>query len=197
MENTEQRKVLKQLQGLKGRVQNSLSGFIRACMVALLVLFQFAILAGLPFLLRQYSTFFYILMEFLGVFTILALTNDNRSMSYKFGWLCIIVLLPISGNIMFALWGKVGKKNKLNRRIKSKIEEVDRHLAWYPEVEQEFNQRHAVSSRMSRYMEAEGAPISKNNSARYFEYGEEAWNSVFADLEKAKRFIFIEFFIVA
>lgn len=197
MENTEQRKVLKQLQGLKGRVQNSLSGFIRACMVALLVLFQFAILAGLPFLLRQYSTFFYILMEFLGVFTILALTNDNRSMSYKFGWLCIIVLLPISGNIMFALWGKVGKKNKLNRRIKSKIEEVDRHLAWYPEVEQEFNQRHPVSSRMSRYMEAEGAPISKNNSARYFEYGEEAWNSVFADLEKAKRFIFIEFFIVA
>lgn len=197
MDNTEQRRVLKQLQGLKGRVQNSMSGFIRACIVALLVLFQFSILVGLPFLLRQYSTFFYIVMEFLGVLTILALTNDNRSMSYKFGWLCIIVLLPISGNIMFVLWGKVGKRNKLNRRIKRKIEEVDRHLQWYPEVADEFNQKHPVSSRMSRYMEAEGAPISRNNSARYYEFGEEAWDAVFADLEKAKRFIFIEFFIVA
>lgn len=48
MYNLEQRKVLKQIQGLKGRVQNSLSGFIRACIVALLVLFQFIILLGLP-----------------------------------------------------------------------------------------------------------------------------------------------------
>lgn len=197
MYNSEQGKVLKQLNGLKGRVQNSMSGFIRACIVALLVLFQFVLLIALPFFLRQYSTFFYIVMEFLGVLTILALTNDNRSMSYKYGWLCIIVLLPISGNIMFVLWGRVGKGNKLNQRIKAKIKEVDRHLTWYPQVAEEFNKKHPVSSRMSRYMEAVGSPISKNNSATYFEFGEEAWNSILADLEQAKKYIFIEFFIVA
>lgn len=197
MEGQEQRKKLKHLQGLKGRVQNSLSGFLRACTVALLVAFQFAILIGLPFLLRQYSSWFYLLMELLGVLTILALTNDNRSMSYKFGWLCIIVLLPVSGNIMFALWGKVGKKNKLNRRIKAKIKEVDRHLKWYPEVAQQFNQKHPVTSRMSRYMEAEGSPICKNNQAKYYEFGEEAFEDIFADLERAKKFVFLEFFIVA
>lgn len=197
MGDSEQRKVLKHIQGLKGRVQNSMSGFIRACMVALLVAFQFAVLIFVPFLLRQYSTYFYILMEILGVFTILALTNDSRSMSYKFGWLCIIVLLPISGNIMFALWGKVGKRNKLNRRIKAKIKEVDKHLQWYPQVAEKFNREHPVSSRMSRYMEAEGAPICQNNAARYFQFGEEAWNSIFADIEEANEYIFIEFFIVA
>lgn len=197
MENSEQRKGLKHIQGLRGRVQNSMSGFIRACIVALLVAFQFAVLIFVPFLLRQYSSYFYIVMEILGVLTILALTNDSRSMSYKFGWLCIIVLLPISGNIMFALWGKVGKRNKLNCRIKAKIEEVDEHLVWYPQVAKEFNKRHPVSSRMSRYMEAEGAPICKNNAAKYFQFGEEAWDSIFADLESAKKYIFIEFFIVA
>ena len=197
MEVQEQKKSLKHLQGLKGRVQNSLSGFLRACTVALLVMFQFAILIGLPFLLRQYASLFYLVLELCGVFTILALTNDNRSMSYKFGWLCITVVLPISGNIMFALWGKVGKRNKLNRRIKAKIKEVDRHLTWYPEVAREFNGRHPVSSRMSRYMEAEGSPITKNNQATYFEMGEDALDSLFADLENAKKYIFIEFFIVA
>ncbi len=197
MEGQEQKKTLKHLQGLKGRVQNSLSGFLRACLVAILVAFQFAVLIVLPFFLRQYTTLFYVLIELFGVFTILALTNDNRSMSYKFGWLCITVVLPISGNIMFALWGKVGKKNKLNRRIKATIKEVDKHLDWYPDVSREFNEEHPVSSRMSRYMEAEGAPVTKNNKAQYFEMGEDAFESLFADLEKAKRYIFIEFFIVA
>lgn len=181
----------------RGRVQNSLSGLLRAVLVALLVLFQFGILVSLPFLLRQYSTLFYIIMELLGLLTILALTNDNRSMSYKFGWVCIIVLLPISGNIMFALWGKVGKNNKLNRNIKSKIQEVDCHLEWYPEVAEEFNRKHPVSSRISRYMAAEGAPITHNNQAQYYDMGEKAWDAIFEDLQHAKKYIFIEFFIVA
>lgn len=37
---------LKHLRGLKGRVQNSLSGFLRACVVALLVAFQFDVEDG-------------------------------------------------------------------------------------------------------------------------------------------------------
>ena len=197
MEAQREKRPLKHLQGLKGRVQNSLSGFLRACIVAVLVAFQFAILIVLPFLLRQYASLFYLVMELFGVFTILALTNDSRSMSYKYGWLCITILLPVSGNIMFALWGKVGKKNKLNRRIKSTIQSVDRHLEWHPEVFDEFRKKHPVSSRMSRYMEANGAPISKNNEARYYDMGENAFEDLFADLERAKKYVFIEFFIVA
>ena len=92
MEAQREKRPLKHLQGLKGRVQNSLSGFLRACIVAALVMFQFAILIVLPFLLRQYASLFYLVMELFGVFTILALTNDSRSMSYKYGWLCICLL---------------------------------------------------------------------------------------------------------
>ena len=50
---------------------------------------------------------------------------------------------------------------------------------------------------MSRYMEANGAPISKNNEARYYDMGENAFEDLFADLERAKKYVFIEFFIVA
>ena len=41
MEAQREKRPLKHLQGLKGRVQNSLSGFLRACIVAALVMFQF------------------------------------------------------------------------------------------------------------------------------------------------------------
>lgn len=46
------------LNGLKGRIQNSLSGFLRACIVAMLVLFQVVILLVLPF---STPIFFFIL----------------------------------------------------------------------------------------------------------------------------------------
>ncbi|MCH5252875.1 MAG: cardiolipin synthase [Lachnospiraceae bacterium] len=197
MDIWERKNSLKHLRGLKGRVQNSLSGFLRACIVALLVLLQFAILIALPILLRQYSTWFYIAMEVLGVLTILALTNDNRSMTYKFAWLCIIVVLPISGNIMFSLWGRVGKKNKLNRRIRTQIQEVDKQLYQDKKISEEFIRKHPVTSRMSRYMQAEGSPLYKNNQAKYYDFGEDAFEDIFIDLERAERFIFIEFFIVA
>lgn len=198
MENImEGNKRLHHLQGLKGRVQNKLSGFVRAAVVAVLVAFQFAVIIFLPFVLRQYFLYFYVTMEILGVLAVLALTNDNRSMSYKFAWLCIIVVLPISGYIMFALWGKVGKRNKLNYQIKVHTKEVDQNLVFHPEIEEEFSKKHPVSSRMSKYMEAMGSPIYKNNQARYYDFGEVAFDDLFADLEKAEKFIFIEFFIVA
>ena len=197
MDTREQKKPLKHLQGLKGRVQNNLSGALRVFIVALLVAFQFGLLIMLPILLRQYSTWFYIAMEVLGLLTILALTNDSRSMSYKFAWLCIIVVLPISGNIMFSIWGRVGKRNKLNLRIKKQIVEVDKKLLRDEQVEEEFVRKHPVTSRLSRYIQAEGSPLYRNNEARYYDFGEDAFEDIFADLEKAKKFIFIEFFIVA
>lgn len=197
MEFREQKKPMKYLKGLKGRVQNSLSGFLRAAVVAILVILQLAIFIVVPVLLRQHSLWFYIVMEVFGVLAILALTNDNRSMAYKFAWLCIIVVLPISGNVMFAMWGKVGKNNKLNCRIAAQIKEVDKHLLRDKKVEEEFINRHPVSSRMSRYMLAGGSPLYKNNEVRYYEFGEDAFEDIFEDFEKAQKFIFIEFFIVA
>lgn len=185
------------LNGLKGRFQSSLSGFLWACVVAVLVAAQFAILLILPMVLRQYTSWFYIIVELLGIMAILALTNDNRSMSYKFAWLCIIIVLPISGYVMFALWGKIGKRNKLNRKIMKRIQEVDKELVFDREISDEFARLHPVSSRMSRYMQAEGAPLYKNNQARYYQFGEDAWEEIFAELERAEKFIFIEFFIVA
>ncbi len=197
MEIQERKKTGEHLQGLKGRVKNHLSGFLWACVVALLVAVQFAIIILVPFVLRQYSALFYFAVEITAIIAVLVLTNDNRSMSYKFAWLCIIVVLPISGYVMFALWGKIGKRNKLNQRIKAKIGEVDEYLEENPEVSKEFIKKHPVSSRLSRYMQAEGSPIYKNNQADYYEFGEDAWEDIFADLEKAEKFIFIEFFIVA
>ncbi len=185
------------LKKLKGRMQSSLSGFLRACILGALVLLQFAIILIIPLLFNDYSVSLYILLEISGLIGILALTNDSRNMSYKFSWLCVILIFPISGLVMFNLWGKVGKNNKLNRAIAERMKQTDQYLVQDEEIAEEFAKKHPVSSRMSKYMTAEGSPLFKNNEARYYAFGEEAFEDLFEDLEHAKRFIFIEFFIVA
>lgn len=182
---------------LRGRMESSLSGFFRACILGALVLLQFAIILYIPLLVNNYSLSLYILLEISGLIGILALTNDNRNMSFKFSWLCVILIFPISGLIMFNLWGKVGKRNKLNKAIAERMEKTSQYLIQDEAIATEFAKRHPVSSRMSKYMIAEGSPIFKNNEARYYAFGEEAFEDLFEDLEQAKHFILIEFFIVA
>ena len=80
-------------------MQSSLSGFFRACIVGALVLLQFAIIIIIPLLFRDYATQFYILIEISGMIGILALTNDSRNFSYKFSWLCVILLFPMSDHV--------------------------------------------------------------------------------------------------
>ncbi|MCR4604904.1 MAG: cardiolipin synthase [Eubacterium sp.] len=182
--------------GLNGRVESSMSGFIRAFVVLILVLVQFFVIIAVPFLLGQFSGLFFVLMEGGGILAILLLTNDNRSMHYKFGWLCIIVVLPIAGIIMFLMFGRVGKSNKLNRRIEYRFSEVDKNLEFYPEISEKFRADHPVSRYISGYMEAEGSPLYKNNTAKYYEMGELVLEDIFEKLESAEKFIFLEFFIV-
>ena len=124
----------KYLTKLKGRMQSSFSGFLRACIVGALVLFQFAIIILIPFVLREYATLFYILVEISALVAIIALTNDRHNDAYKFSWMCVILIFPISGLIMFNLWGKVGKKNKLNKAIAEQMKETEKRLIQEPAV---------------------------------------------------------------
>ena len=49
------------LNRMTGRIKNSLSGFLRVCVVALIVAFQMLLLLLLPFLLHQYTVYFYVI----------------------------------------------------------------------------------------------------------------------------------------
>ncbi len=185
------------LKRLKGRVQNSLSGLIRAVVLGLLILLQVGFIAVLPLALHEYSSGFYIALEICGLVGILALTNDNRNFSYKFSWLCIILVLPVSGLIMFLLWGRVGKGNTLHKKIINQFHKTESWLVADPKLEEDFVQKYPLEGQLSKYMYAKGSPIFKNNEFKYYATGEDAFEDIITQIAQAKKFILLEFFIVA
>ncbi len=182
---------------LTGRIKNYLSGFLRALVVGLLVLVQFVIIALAPFVLRNFTVYFYVVLELLSFIVILNLVNDNRSPSYKVSWIAIVLMLPICGHVMYVLWGKSDSKKKIEKKVITKMHHGEKYLENNESIEREYAMLHPVKSRLSKYMVNEGFPIYKNNKVDYFPMGEDAFRSIFDELEKAQKFILIDFFIVA
>lgn len=186
------------LTNLKGRVQNNFSGFLRVVVTALMVLVQLALIISLPFLLQTGTVFWYFVLEICSVVGIVTLINRNQSPSYRIAWISIVMLLPISGFFMYFLWGRAGSnKKKLDRQIMRQISYGQKFLVQDANEWEEYISDNAVTGRMVKYLSSEGFRLTKNNQVDFFPMGEDAFESIFSELEKAEHFILIDFFIVA
>lgn len=195
--NNEKYEITNLKEQLTGRIKSYLSGFLRALLVGALVLLQFLVIGLSPFILRSFSVYFYIILEILSFLVIITLVNDNRSSAYKLAWITIVLMLPISGHIMYALWGKADSTKKIERKVLKKMEHGKVYLTHDDTILQEYANLHPVKAKLSRYMTNEGFPLYKNNQIQYFPMGEDAFASIFADIDKAEKFILLDFFIVA
>ncbi len=178
-----------------GTIKSYLSGVLRAVLVGLLVLVQFALIIYLSFALREYTIYFYTALQALSIIVVVGLVNDNRNASYKISWVCIIAALPITGHIMFMLWGNRRGK-KIEKGILTKLQRGTQYLEYSPEVVKQFTERYPTKSRMARYLESNTFPLYKNNKVDYYPMGEDAFDAIIDEIEKAQKFILINFFIV-
>lgn len=180
----------------KGRVTNYLSGFLRAALVAVLVLVQFGLVTALAVWLRGYTVYLYTILELLSIIVMIGLINDSRSPSYKLAWICIILVLPLSGHIMYILWGTENSRKRIERKVLSRIQRGYQFLEYDSGVREEFTAGHPELARMTRFLESHHFPLYHNNQIRYYPMGEDTFEAIFEDIKAAKRFILMDFFIV-
>ncbi len=186
------------LKGLKGRIQNHLEGTLRVVSTALIVMIQFGLVLYLPFVLQSLTVYFYFILELCSIIAIVTLVNKNQSPSFRIAWISIVLLLPVSGFVLYYLWGREGgKKRALDQHILRQIAYGRKFLTQDEEVYEEYVEDHPVAGRMVKYMVNEGFPLTAGNGVKYYPMGEDAFEDIFQALENARKFIFIDFFIVA
>ncbi|NLP15606.1 MAG: cardiolipin synthase [Clostridiales bacterium] len=181
--------------GVKGSIKKSLSGIFRAVIVGILVLIQFGLIIFLSYKLRGYTVYIYSFIQILSVIIIIALVNDNRNVSYKISWICIIAAFPITGHIMFILWGN-NRGKKIDKIVLQKLAKGYGYLEQDPEVIEDFKTRYPDMLRMTTYLQANHFPLYKNNRVEYYPMAEDAFEAIFREIEKAERFVLVNFFII-
>lgn len=181
----------------KGSMKSKRSGIVRGLVASVVLIFQFLIVIYLSFFLNNNSIYIYYGMQIIGLIIIIGLVNNSSNDSFKIGWLILIAAVPVAGLIMYALWGRSSPTKKLRTEHMKYIEYGYRFERYDEAAEADFAGRYPSWKRLSAYMKNEHFPMTSGNSLTYYRSGEEAFEAVFEDVRKARRFVFLDFFIVA
>ena len=171
--------------------------FSRVMYTALFVIVQVgAVLLVLRFFSEQF-VYFYALCVLLSVCTGLHVLNRDINPSYKIAWLIPIMLLPIFGGLMYVMFSKTRTSKKEKLRMSDIQHRYSQAMAPHESAEEILAAIDPSAAIHSRYIDtAAGAPPYRRTQTRYLSIGEEYFSAMKEELEKAERFIFLEYFIV-
>lgn len=131
------------------------------------------------------------------IIVFLMLLNGNSDPTAKISWLILIGTIPLFGSMFYA-WTKteVGHR-KVKKRLHSLIAESTHAIPQKQEVLDELRQNDPSAGTLVDYMDRVGCfPIHKNTKVTYFPLGEKKFAAMLEQLEKAEKFIFLEYFII-
>lgn len=161
----------------------------------LAVLGQAGIFLLTAYILRQYASWFYYMLEIIGVFVAFYLVNDAPS--YKYYWIVIILLLPVLGYILYAMWGRSRRNSKEYKRIRKVFEKGKQLQVQDEAVIDAFRSKHPNKSLVSQRLINEGFALYDHTEVQYYDIGEKLFKDLLEDLAKAEKFILLEYFIIS
>lgn len=169
------------------------SGFL---VTALLLLAQSLLVISVFFWLDSYAKLYYEGSVILALICMVFIINDDSNPAYKIAWTLPIILFPVAGVLLFLYF----KYNFGTIAIKNIAMEIGKETRKFsltdPSVKEELQAENSDIGRISQYLERYGAAAYKNSSMQYFPLGDDAMDPILDELEKAEKFIFIEFFMV-
>lgn len=148
--------------------------------------------------LSKHYFFVNTLCTVLAVITVFYITNKSGKSSYKILWIIFILVVPIFGVIAYMLLGG----GRVFPHVKRKMQQCEsKYISQLPtddEAHETLRYSDGLHSRQADYLTNEsGFPLYKNSSAEFLAPGEKFFPRFLEELQKAEKYIFIEFFIIA
>ena len=168
---------------------------LRYIMALLLAVLEILAILGIVVLLCYYVRGFYVLCGITTVACIIKIVASDDNPDYKVPWLLFVIILPIAGFMLYFMF----YSRKLDKRYIKRIKEVQQFN--YKNDDEELlrklekeDTRAAAQAKM--LTDISYSHLFTNTKQTYFSSGEEMHKSMLADLEKAEKFIFLEYFII-
>lgn len=165
--------------------------FIIAVAIQVLIL-----ISAIVFLNEKYI-FANIAFVLLSIGVLLYVVNKDENPSYKLAWAILIMLLPVLGGAFYLLFGnnRAGKKfgkameDGFFANISASILDQDAKSTLEQDSKEAKRQSDYISN-VTRYYPR------RNTKVAYYPLGEQKMEALLKDLQQAKHFIFMEYFII-
>lgn len=172
----------------------------RRMVVALLIIAQLAFIVFSVFAWINYYTVIRTVLTVVSLVVSLCILTRREKKAYKMTWIFVILLLPLFGGLFYLIIHLQSSSKRLDRSHK-KLSAITQPLYGLDGVADDAYKRAACSEHRRltqiRYLrDFAGFPVYPDTEAVYLSPGEEKFDCLLRELKKAKRYIFLEYFII-
>lgn len=170
----------------------------RLILTIVLILLQIALFVFSVSSMAKKAFGLYSLLEFASIITVIYIVNVHGNQSYKIMWIIFILLFPVFGVIAYMLFGGGRMFPSIKKRM---LACEKKYMSQLPDDSVDMNRLNysdMMHSRQAMYLKQDsGFPIYGNTRSEFLTPGEVAYPKFLEELEKAEKYIYIEFFILA
>lgn len=156
---------------------------------------EILLIIGLVVAFCYYFRFFYLLCYILQLGTVLHIIASDDNPDYKVPWLVVVILLPIVGFMLYAMFYSRKLKKKYVGHLKQ-LEQYHYQKDSTAAKEALEKENPLVASHARMLTSSAGAHLFFAQKQTYFSSGEAMRAAMMQDLKSAKAFIFLEYFII-
>ena len=166
----------------------------RMVFVGVSVLLQVGWILLMILRLNEYSVYISLFTSVLTLFLVLYLYNTRIPMGFKLLWIMIILAFPVLGLSLYLMAGR----SDITKRMRIRLEKIDADLEhWLKQdeivLEKLRNEDVSVANQMDYISQYARFPVYENTDVKFYRDAAEGFDEQLKELEKAERFIFIEY----
>lgn len=171
--------------------------FSRLGLILILLILQIGVLFGMFAKFEQFLPHFFGGTVLFSLIMVLFLLNSRHDPTAKITWLVIIMLLPVFGALLFLYTQSDVGHRALKKRMNQLISQTKETIPQSEDVMKKLSEENGAVSSLARYIHRSGCyPVYDQTKITYFPMGENKFEEMLRQLEQAKHFIFMEYFII-
>ncbi len=165
-------------------------------LVSLLLIIQIAVLFFITEL-NDYQSIISALMVAISIFVVFYILNKKDNPAFQLAWIVPILIFPVFGGLFYLILQAQKFGRGYNKRIEQVKAESKPYLKQDEGVLKELEALSTPTATLARYMDVNaGYSVVDTTETRYLASGEEYIKVLLEELKKAKRYIYLEYFII-
>ena len=192
MENLEENKMLQ-----RGKREALRIIFGRTMVIVLLFLIQIVMIGAVVRYFGRYIPVFFGGYMLFALAIVLIIINKEGSPEIKLSWSIITLLLPVVGGLFYLFVEMQPGYRVLQRRLNQIYKQTEDHVQQDRAVMEALTEADRNTAGLASYVQKHGNfSVYQNTKVKYFPLGEDKFEAMLEELEKAEKFIFMEYFIL-
>lgn len=169
----------------------------RLVIVGFLLFVQVIILLFIIWQLAEAFVYIYIPLLIISGLVVVYIVSRRDNPSYKLAWTIPVLIFPIFGGLIYLIFGGKKINLKFRRKIALAYNEAIKVSVQDPEVIKELENDNKHAANQATYTSKYAlSPVYKNTTTEYLSPGEKFFERLLEELEKAEKYIFMEYFII-